>query len=207
MLHKQTVLESTLDLLKKIQALPNMSGMRLVGGTALALHLGHRKSVDLDLFGRFDEHVSFRYLLMQSGHAADGAENGVVQSLRVDGVKVDFVNYPYPWLQDSVVDDGVVLAAVPDIAAMKLSAAANRGRKKDFIDIAFLLDSLSLKEMFELYQRKFSVSEFSFALRGLTYFDDAEEDPMPEMLIPVTWENVKRKIESHVREFVRTLAV
>ena len=207
MLHKQTVLESTLDLLKKIQALPNMSGMRLVGGMALALHLGHRKSVDLDLFGRFDEHVSFRYLLMQSGHAADGAENGVVQSLRVDGVKVDFVNYPYSWLQDSVVDDGVVLAAIPDIVAMKLSAAANRGRKKDFIDIAFLLDSLSLREMFELYQRKLSVSEFSFALRGLTYFDDAEDDPMPEMLIPVTWEGVKRKIESHVREFVRTLAV
>ena len=144
MLHTETVEPSTLDLLKKIQALPNMSGMRLVGGTALALHLGHRKSVDLDLFGRFDEHVSFRYLLMQSGHVADGAENGVVQSLRVDGVKVDFVNYPYLWLQDPVVDDGVVLAAIPDIAAMKLSAAANRGRKKDFIDIAFLLDSLSL---------------------------------------------------------------
>ena len=207
MLHKQAVLESTLDLLKKIQALPNMSGMRLVGGTALALHLGHRKSVDLDLFGRFDEHVSFRYLLMQSGHVADGAENGVVQSLRVDGVKVDFVNYPYLWLQDPVVDDGVVLAAIPDIAAMKLSAAANRGRKKDFIDIAFLLDSLCLKEMVELYQRKFLVSEFSFALRGLTYFDDAEDDPMPEMLISVTWEGVKRKIESHVREFVRMLAV
>ena len=87
MLHKQTVLESTLDLLKKIQALPNMSGMRLVGGTALALHLGHRKSVDLDLFGRFDEHASFRYLLMQAGYVADGSENGAVQSLRVDGVK------------------------------------------------------------------------------------------------------------------------
>ena len=207
MLHTETVIPSTLDLLKKIQGLPNVSGLRLVGGTALALHLGHRKSVDLDLFGRFDEHVSFRYLLMQSGHVADGSENGAVQSLRVDGVKVDFVNYPYPWLQDSVGDDGVALAAIPDIAAMKLSVAANRGRKKDFIDIAFLLDSLSLKEMFELYQRKFSVSEFSFALRGLTYFDDAEADPLPEMLIPATWEGVKRKIESHVREFIRILAV
>ena len=207
MLHTETVIPSTLDLLKKIQGLPNVSGLRLVGGTALALHLGHRKSVDLDLFGRFDEHVSFRYLLMQSGHVADGSENGAVQSLRVDGVKVDFVNYPYTWLQDSVGDDGVALAAIPDIAAMKLSVAANRGRKKDFIDIAFLLDSLSLKEMFELYQRKFSVSEFSFALRGLTYFDDAEADPLPEMLIPATWEGVKRKIESHVREFIRILAV
>ena len=87
---------------------------------------------------------------------------------------------------------------------MKLSAAANRGRKKDFIDIAFLLDRLSLKEMFDLYRSKFSVSEYSFALRGLTYFDDAEDDPMPEMLVPVTWKEVKHKIESNVREFVRT---
>ncbi len=201
MLHKETVLAGTLDLLTKIQRMPDMSGMRLVGGTALALLLGHRKSVDLDLFGRFDENVSFRSLLLSSGHVADGAEGGVVQSLRVDDVKVDFVNYRYPWLMPAVVEDGIVLADMQDIAAMKLSAAANRGRKKDFIDISFLLDCFSLKELFELYQRKFSVSEFSFALRGLTYFDDAEDDPMPEMLLPMTWKEVKHKIESTVRNF------
>ena len=131
MLHTETVLESTLDLLRRLQSLQDLAGLRLVGGTALA--------------------------------------------------------------------------AIQDIAAMKLSAAANRGRKKDFIDIAFLIDIIPLSEMFQLYQRKFSVSEFSFALRGLTYFDDAEDDPMPEMLIPITWEAVKHKIESTVRGFVRDL--
>ena len=205
MLHTETVLESTLDLLRKLQSLKDLAGLRLVGGTALALHLGHRKSVDLDLFGHFDERVSIRSVIMKDGHAADGADGGTVQSLRVDGVKVDCVSYPYPWLQQPVVEDGIVLAAIQDIAAMKLSAAANRGRKKDFIDIAFLIDIIPLSEMFQLYQRKFSVSEFSFALRGLTYFDDAEDDPMPEMLIPITWEAVKRKIESTVRGFVRDL--
>lgn len=203
MLHTETVLASTLDLLKKIQSLRDMSDMRLVGGTALALHLGHRKSIDLDLFGHFDERASFRARLVAAGHVADGAENGAVQSLRVDDVKVDFVNYPYPWLHEPVSEGGIVLADVRDIAAMKLSAAANRGRKKDFIDIAVLLERFSLKEMFDLYQRKFSVSEFSFALRGLTYFDDAEDDPMPEMLVALTWKDVKRKIESVVREFVK----
>ena len=203
MLHKQTVLQSTLDLLKKIQAMPDVSNMRLVGGTALALTIGHRKSIDLDLFGVFDENKSFRELLLKSGHSVDGSETGAVQSLRVDDVKVDFVNYPYPWLNNAVVEEGVTLADIHDIAAMKLSAAANRGRKKDFVDIAFLLDRLSLKEMFDLYQRKFSVSEYSFALRGLTYFDDAEDDPMPEMLVPMTWKEVKHKIESNVREFVQ----
>ena len=105
----------------------------------------------------------------------------------------------------NVSEDGMTLADIHDIAAMKLSAAANRGRKKDFIDIAFLLDKFSIEDLFDLYQRKFSVSEYSFALRGLTYFDDAEDDPMPEMLIPVTWKDVKRKIESAVREFVKSV--
>ena len=165
MLHFETVLASTLDLLKRIQAMRLAADMRLVGGTALALHLGHRKSVDLDLFGSFGEQTSFRAELLREGHVADGAENGAVQTLKVDGVKVDFVNYPYPWLQPSVHEDGIVLAGLEDIAAMKLSAAANRGRKKDFIDISFLLDIFPLGEMFSFYQRKFSVSEFAFALR------------------------------------------
>ena len=204
MLHTETVLPSTLDLLKEIQNLQEVSNMRLVGGTALALHIGHRKSVDLDLFGKFDPQKSMRVFLLQNGHVANGAENGEVQSLTVDGVKVDFVNYPYPWLQDCVEEENFRLAGLKDITAMKLSAAANRGRKKDFIDIAFLLDRFPLKEMFELYKTKFSVSEFAFALRGLTYFEDAEDDPMPEMLLPMTWNEVKQKIESAVREFVKT---
>ncbi len=205
MLHTETVISSTLDLLKKIQSLPNVSGLRLVGGTALALHIGHRKSVDLDLFGRFDASISFRSLLLNAGYVADGAEVGAIQSIKVNGVKVDFVNYPYSWMCGAIAEDGMTLADIQDIAAMKLSAAANRGKKKDFVDIAFLLERFSLSEMFELYQKKFSVTEFSFALRGLTYFDDAEDDPMPEMLIPMTWKDTKRKIESVVREFVKTM--
>ena len=129
MLHTETVSSGTLDLLREIQVIPNMANMRLVGGTALALHIGHRKSIDLDLFGEFDGMVSFRAILRAAGHSADGAETGAVQSLRVDGVKVDFVNYPYPWLQPQVNDQGLVLADIQDIAVMKLSAAANRGRK------------------------------------------------------------------------------
>ena len=105
MLHTETVLPNTLDLLKEIQNLREVSNMRLVGGTALALHIGHRKSVDLDVFGKFNQQMSMRAFLLQNGHVADGAENGEVQSLTVDGVKVDFVNYPYPWLQDFVEEE------------------------------------------------------------------------------------------------------
>ena len=203
MLHTEAVEPSTLDLLKRLQRLPKLSNIRLVGGTALALHLGHRKSVDLDLFGNFDPIVSYRKLLADAGYSVEGTENGTVQSLRVDNVKVDLVNYPYPWMDDALEEDGVRLADLKDIAAMKLSAVANRGRKKDFIDVARLLDVFPLDQMLSFYKEKFSVSELSFPLRGLMYFDDAEEDPMPEMLDGnLTWENVKKKIVATTRKYV-----
>ena len=203
MLHAETVEPSTLDLLKRLQRLPELSNTRLVGGTALALHLGYRKSVDLDLFGSFDPITSYRKLLTDAGYSVEGAENGTVQSLRVDNVKVDLVNYPYPWMDDVLDEDGVRLAGLKDIAAMKLSAVANRGRKKDFTDVARLLDVFSLDQMLSFYKEKFSVSELSFPLRGLMYFDDAEEDPMPEMFDSnFTWENVKKTVVAATRKYV-----
>ena len=120
----------------------------------------------------------------------------------VDGVKVDFVNYPYSWLVDPVVEDGVILAGMDDIAPMKLYAAANRGKKKDFIDMAFLLERYALSDLLESYMRKFSASEYSYALRGLTYFDDAEDEQMPVMLAPMDWETVKRRVSTAVREYL-----
>ena len=205
MLHTETVEPSTMDLLKRLQRLPDLSNIRLVGGTALALHLGHRKSVDLDLFGNFDPVVSYRKLLSDAGYSVEGAENGTVQSLRVDNVKVDLVNYPYPWMDEALDEGGIKLAGLKDIAAMKLSAVANRGRKKDFIDVARLLDVFSLDQMLSFYREKFSVSDLSFPLRGLMYFDDAEEDPMPEMLDGnLTWDNVKKMVVDATRKYVLT---
>ena len=205
MLHTETVEPSTLDLLRRLQRLPDLTSTRLVGGTALALHLGHRKSVDLDMFGTFDPIVSYRKLLADAGHSVEGAENGTVQSLRVNNVKVDLVNYPYPWLDAAIEEENIRLAGLRDIAAMKLSAVANRGRKKDFIDVARLLDIFSLDQMLSLYKEKFSVSELSFPLRGLMYFDDAEEDPMPEMFDSnFTWENVKKTVVAATRNYVLT---
>lgn len=203
MLHRETVRESTLDLLKELQSVPTLSQMRLVGGTALALQLGHRSSVDLDLFGRFDARQSFRVLLLNSGHVVEGADSGEIQTLTVDGVKVDLVNYPYEWISPAVVEEGVTLAGLDDIMAMKLSAAANRGKKKDFLDIATLMEKHPLSEMFARYQLKFKVSEISFALRGLTYFDDAEDDPMPVMYSNLTWTAAKDRILQAVRSFVK----
>ena len=202
MLHAETVLDSTLDLLKDLQSIPELGDLRLVGGTALALQIGHRTSVDLDLFGSFDDSLSFKQIISDRGHRVEGDIEGVVQSLKIDGVKVDLVNYKYPWIAPSLECQGMRLASIDDIMPMKLSAAVNRGRKKDFIDIAVLLEHWTLAEMFERYQRKFSVSEVGNALRGLTYFDDAEDDPEPKMFVDLSWNKVKDRIRNAVRDFV-----
>ena len=108
---------------------------RLVGGTALALHLGHRVSVDLDFFGKIDaplEDIVFE--LSSFASVSPISASKMMRFLIVDGIKVDIVNYPYPWIDSPVVENGVTLAGIKDIAAMKLSAITNRGTKKDFID-------------------------------------------------------------------------
>ena len=99
--------------------------------------------------------------------------NRFMQFFEIDGVKVDFVNYNYPWLNEPIIEEGIQLASIEDIAAMKINAIINRGTKKDFIDIDFLLERYSLAQILELYQQKYGVKDYQIALRCLSYFEDA----------------------------------
>ena len=175
MLHYETIYPNTLELLKKIQSLDMFKESRLVGGTALALQLGHRVSIDLDFFGKIDaplEDIVFE--LSSFASVSPISSSKMMRFLIVDGIKVDIVNYPYPWIDSPIVENGVTLAGIQDIAAMKLSAITNRGTKKDFIDYYFLLKTYSLKELLDLYVRKFSDAQLFTAIKSLTYFQDAE---------------------------------
>jgi hypothetical protein len=121
MLRTITVEESTLELLKKLQQLPILKDLLLVGGTALALQLGHRHSIDLDFFGKIEEDgVIIVKQLKDSGFEAelkyDTRKN--IKVFIVDGIKVDMVNYPYEWIDKPIEEDGVRLASLKDIAAM-----------------------------------------------------------------------------------------
>lgn len=199
MLYLETVDAATLELLKCIQALPLLFNTRLVGGTALALQLGHRLSVDLDFFGEWGED-DLDSALKSCGSAVRTGGKGRLQFYEINRIKVDCVTYTYPWLREPLIEDGIRLAHIEDIAAMKLEAVTNRGRKKDFIDLVFLLDKISLSEMLTLYQKKFSSGVKMLVLRSLVYFDDAEDDPMPVMLKPIDWERVKERIRQAVRK-------
>lgn len=119
----------------------------------------------------------------------------------VDGIKVDFVYYScYPWLAEIVLEDGIRLASTKDIAAMKINAIEGRGTRKDFVDIYFLLQHYSLKEILEFYKAKYpNYSDFR-ALMSLTYFEDAEVQPLPKMFDSTTWSDMQNVIISKVRE-------
>jgi len=200
MLHYETIAPETLTLLKRIQGLEEFKETRLVGGTALALQLGHRKSIDLDLFGNaaasLDEII---VSLSPFAQVKPISSSKLMRFLVVDGVKLDVVNYPYAWIDEPVIDDGIVLAGIKDIAAMKLSAITNRGTKKDFIDCFFLLHTFTFQQLLELYEQKYNESQLFTVIKSLTYFDDAENDPMPDMIEPLEWRTVKDFILETVR--------
>jgi hypothetical protein len=200
MLRYETIDSNTLDLLKTLQLSPCLNETRLVGGTALALQIGHRKSIDLDLFGVIAcDPIELMQELRSCGDFSSRGSSRRIHRFLVRGVQVDIVHYDYPWLDDPIRCDGLRLAGCRDIVAMKLAAVTNRGSRKDFIDLAFLLDRFSLQEMLDLYAAKFPGGSCFAVLKSLVFFDDAEDDPMPYMLQTINWPEVKQRIIEAVR--------
>ena len=202
MLHIESVEPSTLELLRRIQALPTLAETRLVGGTALALQLGHRVSVDLDIFGHWDlkRDLEAEFSKVGPTEKRSGAVDAKLQFFDVSGVKVDCVTYDaFPWLAAPIEEDGVRLAGISDIAAMKVNAITNRGTRKDFVDMAFLLRTNTMTQIFNWYRQKYPTANPALAVRSLVYFVDAEEQPLPRMLVPFDWETAKDEIRAAVR--------
>ena len=175
MLQRQAVEPETLSLLKDLMVMPVLADFYLVGGTALALQIGHRKSIDLDLFcdSPHDQESIVNALPIPYDQFS---RSEVFLGVNVKGVKCDFVKYLYPRIQPLVEIEGIRMASLLEISAMKLWAITRRGSKKDFIDLYFLLDHFTFKEMFEFFQRKFPSIEPFMVLRSLTWFEDAEEE-------------------------------
>jgi len=174
----------------------------LVGGTSLALQIGHRKSIDIDLFGNFDAdefEVSEKFNKLGSVSVIKKSKNIFINI--IDDIKVDVVRYPYPWINMPLIIDNLTLASKEDIAAMKLAAITGRGSKKDFIDIYFLLKEFSLDEIFNFYDEKFHDGNRFLVMKSLTYFEDAERDLMPKMLFEIDWETVKTFIINLVKNY------
>ncbi len=200
MLHFNTITPQTLELLVKIQQIGEFSKLRLVGGTSLAMQIGHRQSIDIDLFGELncDEYV-LNQNLNSVGEVVQLKKSKNINIYSINNIKVDIVNYPYQWINSAIHHSAIVLADKADIAAMKLSAISGRGSKKDFIDFYFLLNHYSLLEMLTFYKNKYSDGSEFMVLRSLTYFEDANDDEQPIMFYNVDWEEIKEKIRNEVK--------
>lgn len=198
MLQTQTVESATLELLKKLQQEPLLATFNLVGGTALALRIGHRKSVDLDLFTReeFDlEEV--KSMLIDKYDLKVSFERQQTLKGFIGGVMIDCIRFNYPHLQTPDEIDGVRLESIPDIIAMKLSVIAQNGtRIKDFIDIATLSTKYSFDEMLQFYADKFSNANIVMPAKALTYFDEINFDESVVMTSgKFDWKRVAKRLQ------------
>lgn len=211
MLQYRAVYPETLELLNTLMQYSELQKFYLVGGTALALQLGHRISVDIDLFTSSDfdtvdiveklrKDVELQIIMQKEKNLL--IVNARKQNSRNEFVKIDFVKYPYQLLAEVQVVDAIRFLSPDDIIPMKLSAIANRGAKKDFYDIYELLKKYSLKSMLELFVKKYpDIAQFHI-LKSLVYFDDADNQFDPISLTNVQWQIVKETIESKVNEYL-----
>lgn len=195
-MHLEALSSDQIGVLDGVTGLPSVGQFYLAGGTALALRHGHRRSIDFDWFRRddFDGHA----LVGELDGAFDAVERlpsgAHTVYLRIHGVTCSFFRLPYPLVRPSEPTRwGFDLASDEDIAAMKLEAIAGRGSRKDFVDMYLLCErGLRLEDVFELFDEKYGAgrAERYHRLRALSYFDDAEAEPMPEMLVDVPWSDV-----------------
>jgi hypothetical protein len=206
MLYLSAIDPPTLELLSTLMHSGKLKNLRLAGGTALALQTGHRKSVDLDLFGDIDfEQMDTNLLFNEFEKVTILKRTENINIFIINGIKVDFVNYSYHWLDDILCIDGLRLARLKDIAAMKLAAITGRGSKKDFVDLHILLQHFSFEEMLGFYAQKYPDGSAYLLLKSMTYFEDAEPEPMPDMLVNLTWQQVKDSLLNAVFKYNRSL--
>ena len=167
----------------------------LAGGTACALQIGHRVSLDLDFFTEIEFNTEF--VLGQLGILPEFKLDETMKWTILGSfpkVKFSYFYSRYPLIKKTVPFSNINLASLEDIAAMKIAAICDRGSKRDFIDLYFLTKKFPLEQIFKFYDKKYGKlsNNIVHIMRSLNYFADAEEQESPKMLIPVSWEEVKK---------------
>ncbi|MCD6345802.1 MAG: nucleotidyl transferase AbiEii/AbiGii toxin family protein [Bacteroidales bacterium] len=209
MLYRESIERSTLELLIKLQQEEYLKGFHLVGGTALAIRLGYRKSIDIVLFSNFDfdtekllESLSFDYqfkLLFSTTNTLKG---------RIGDVQIDILAHRYPLINEPTRIENVSMLSIEDITAMKLNAITVSGQRvKDFIDLYYLLDKFSVAEMISFYKKKYSQHNEVNVLKSITWFDDVELADWPILIKDpkLEWKTIKQKIIATTNDYLKTI--
>jgi len=174
----------------------------LAGGTSLALQIGHRISIDFDFFSQKDiDLYELKNDIVQIGKIEIFQEKKNTLHCSIDGIKISFISYKYKMIESLRFHKNIAFASMFDIACMKLSAISSRGCKKDFIDLYYLLKSISLEKIIGLFKKKFggaAVNEYQLK-KSLIYFEDAENEPMPKMKKNISWDKIKDRLIAEVK--------
>jgi predicted nucleotidyltransferase component of viral defense system len=203
MLHKDKsiIAPETFKLTQELQALPELKNFYLVGGTALALQLGHRTSVDIDLFIEQSYDAESLMDLIKSKYVFTLVYSNKQTIIGIiNGIKVDFISHKYKIIRAIIKEENISMLSLEDICAMKLHAITNSGQRlKDFIDIYFLLEHFSISQMLDFYHEKYPMMNKVIPLRAITFFDDIDPklDP-PKLLKPLPIEKIKKRIDDGV---------
>jgi predicted nucleotidyltransferase component of viral defense system len=204
MLQTATVYPRTLEILKEVMSNSAFNQFNLVGGTSLSLQIGHRISIDLDLF-TFEDYDNEKIIAVLNlmGDLEILSDKPPFLQVRLDDVKMDFLKFPYPIVKEYFIDEGVRLVDVENIAVMKLIAIARRGVKKDFFDLYFILEKYSMPEIVAIFKKKMPHIDMFHILKSLSYFSDADPEPDPNMLIKVSWAKVKKTIIQKAQAYLK----
>jgi len=181
---KETVPANLLEVAGKLCKIKSLMDFNIVGGTALALQIGHRKSEDIDLFcNSLEVSIDLASILddcrdiFKIVDVVSIYENRTLIT-KIENIKVDFVVQRNSKMLDKpMLIQGLRLASIRDIAAMKIMAVATTSNRiKDYVDIFYLLKQFSLETMFDLYLEKYNVGTVQTALDNLPYFYDVSQD-------------------------------
>jgi hypothetical protein len=210
-IHEDVLDAAAIEVFARLGEQRELASFYLAGGTGVALQLGHRRSIDLDLFTErpwsFDR---IRPALSLAGRiVVDRAEPGTLVGT-VGGVRVSLFHYEAPLLEEPISTRfGIPVASLIDLACMKLIAVSQRGSRKDFVDLYYLGDhGIAVRDIVMALARKYPSTEYNpvHLLRSLAYFEDAEAEPDPVMLVPYSWERVRRYALDQSQELLDGIA-
>lgn len=196
MLRTEAVEAGTLDLIKKLMSDDKFKNFNLVGGTALALKIGHRESIDIDLFSTtsFDSNVLANHLT--EAYAATRIAKNVNSIFSfVDDIKIDLIAHQYPLVEEIELIEGIRMVSLLDIGAMKLNAIFNSGKRyKDFVDLYYLLHSYSLNELLASCQKKYADVDIQLIKNSTVYHDEIIFVPLEYIGGDISWSAIKERL-------------
>lgn len=203
----KALLPDTLRAIKLVSKIDIIKKSYLAGGTALALHIGHRYSFDLDFFTNhvFDENIAENDLKRMAKFKKDGKAWRTVWG-KISDTKFSLFYYQYHLVKKTTIFEGIQIIGREDIAAMKIHALEDRGTKRDFVDLFFLAKEFSFEQMLKFYDKKYGAlrDHLYIIVRSLDYFKDAEVDNMPKMIKKVSWEEIKKFFRNQAMKLARS---